>query len=119
MTSQRKILGTDLTQTRFDKSRQITANLRLNGYAWALLTCNPKKMRNPEIALSYAKQAVQKSNEQDANTLDTLAWAYFYTNQRVQAIETEKKASALVENQSSQFKEFNQNIEKFKVSIDK
>lgn len=91
----------------------------LNGYAWALLTCNPKKMRNPEIALSYAKQAVQKSNEQDANTLDTLAWAYFYTNQRVQAIETEKKASALVENQSSQFKEFNQNIEKFKVSIDK
>jgi tetratricopeptide (TPR) repeat protein len=68
----------------------------LNAYAWTLLTCKPVRFRDPEKALVLAKKAVAGSDGKHAGILDTLALAYFRTGDTAEAIETQRKAVALL-----------------------
>ncbi|MCP4247420.1 MAG: tetratricopeptide repeat protein [bacterium] len=68
----------------------------LNNYAWLLLTCDPGDLRDPEAALPIAQRAVEISDAQDADFLDTLALAQKMTGDLDQAIETQQKAVALL-----------------------
>jgi len=67
-----------------------------NAYAWLLLTCEPADLRNPDSALPMAKKAVEVSNRQVLNYLDTLALAYQMTGDIAQAIETQRETVALL-----------------------
>lgn len=67
----------------------------LNSYAWYLLT-SPAKMRNPKKALGLATKAVKKSEGRIARILDTLALAYYQTGAKAKALETQRKAVALL-----------------------
>ncbi len=72
------------------------ANARaLNAYAWALLTCEPADLRNPDAALANARRAVELDGGADAGTLETLALAFRMTGDLDQAIETQRNAVAL------------------------
>ncbi len=68
----------------------------LNSYSWYLLTCGPAKMRNPKKALGLATKAVKKSEGKSAGILDTLALAYYQTGDTAKALETQRKAVALL-----------------------
>ncbi len=71
----------------------------LNTYAWTLLKLNHESYRDPQAALQMALRSVALTNEKDSRNLDTLAWAYFQTDGKEKAIETQKKAiAALPEN---------------------
>ncbi|RMD91445.1 MAG: serine/threonine-protein kinase, partial [Calditrichaeota bacterium] len=87
-----------------------------NNFAWYLLTCEPPSLRNPEMALSYAKKAVEMSHKSDPNFLDTLALAYFQTGQTERAIQLEKKAVSLLISDSPLRKELEKNLAKFKAA---
>ncbi|RMD65948.1 hypothetical protein D6833_02140, partial [Candidatus Parcubacteria bacterium] len=86
----------------------------LNNYAWSLLTCEPASLRNPQLALTYAKRAVEKSQASDANILDTLAHAFFLTGDHERAIESEKKALALLPANSPLRGELQAALDRFK-----
>ena len=86
-----------------------------------LLTCKPEDLRDPELALSLAKRAVEKSDEKNqdshAGILDTLALAYFMTGDTAKAIETQVKALALLPNEdSSKRTEMETNMAKFRAA---
>ena len=68
----------------------------LNAYAWCLLTCGPVQLRDPRKALKLVEKAVAKSNGKHAGILDTLALAYHRTGDTAKAIETQRKAVALL-----------------------
>lgn len=68
----------------------------LNVYAWVLLTCQPVELRDPFTALNYAKRSAEITNWKNPVTLNTLAIAYHLTGDSANAIETAKKALALV-----------------------
>jgi serine/threonine protein kinase/tetratricopeptide (TPR) repeat protein len=76
----------------------------LNEYAFALSVFEPAGLRNPATALSYAKQAVEMSRENDPLYplyLDTLAWAYHQNGAQARALEWVEKSLARVESQSA------------------
>ena len=68
----------------------------LNTHAWALLTCEPADLRDPEAALPAAKRAVELSGGQNPAMLDTLALAHARTGDLDQAIETQRRAMAML-----------------------
>ena len=68
----------------------------LNAYAWELLISKSEQLRDPSKALPLAKKAVVKSDEKIAVILDTLGLAYFMTGDKLNAIETQRKAVALL-----------------------
>jgi tetratricopeptide (TPR) repeat protein len=65
-------------------------------YAWLLLTSPFADLRNPAAALPIVEKASQKRGGQIPRLLDMLALAQFGVGQRQQAIETEKRALALL-----------------------
>lgn len=67
----------------------------LNEYAWSLLTCEPRDLRQPAAALAYAKRAVEMSGGNEANVLDTLAMAYDANGDTNHAIELDERAIRL------------------------
>lgn len=67
----------------------------LNSYAWELLTCEPRELRDPELALRFAKEAVEKSGGRDADILDTLALALFETGEVARAVQVQEQAVRL------------------------
>jgi eukaryotic-like serine/threonine-protein kinase len=69
---------------------------RINDYPSSLLTCEPTDLRDPATALGYAKLAAERTRENDPNILKTLALAYHLTGDRKRAVETAKKALALL-----------------------
>ena len=96
----------ELIALRKQAAQQSDASaLKINQYAWVLLTCKPEDLRDPETALPIAKRAVEKSDENNqashAGILDTLALAYFMTGDTAKAIETQVKALALLPNEDS------------------
>ncbi len=71
-------------------------SLALNNYAWLLLTCEPDDLRDPEAALPIAQRAVEISDAQAPNILDTLSLAQKMTGDLDRAIETQREAVALL-----------------------
>jgi tetratricopeptide (TPR) repeat protein len=66
-----------------------------NNLAWLYATCDDLKFREPHAALEHAQLAVNLSDWKDANSIDTLAEAYFVNEAYQQAVETQEKALAL------------------------
>lgn len=60
----------------------------LTEYAWLLLTCEPVELRNPALALEYARRANGQTQETDLATLQVLALAYTRLNDPTRATET-------------------------------
>lgn len=65
-------------------------------YTYMLVAAPFKDLRNPAEALPYAQRSAQKSGGNNPQVLDILARAYYGIGNRARAIETEKKALALV-----------------------
>ena len=63
----------------------------LNNLAYFYATVKEKSLRNPVLALRYAKRAVKLSLGLNAAFLDTLASAYFSLNNKSKAIEIQRR----------------------------
>jgi tetratricopeptide (TPR) repeat protein len=85
-----------LSMSRDLASRPETTPDDLSQYALAFLTCEPDDLRDPAIALRYAKASVEKSGGSDSGNLDILAQAYFANHDLPNAIATEERALALL-----------------------
>ena len=68
----------------------------LNAYAWELLTIEPADLRDPAAALLIAQKAVEKSGGKEPAILDTLAKAWFDTDDAAKAVETLETAVSLL-----------------------
>jgi tetratricopeptide (TPR) repeat protein len=66
-----------------------------NGYAWLLLTIEPEELRDPATALPVAEKAVEMSERQNPDVLDTLAVAHSMLGNLDEAIAIEREALAL------------------------
>jgi serine/threonine protein kinase len=64
----------------------------LNDYAWALVSCQPEDLRQPAVALAFAKRAVAASAEPNPIHLHTLAWAHFRTGDPRAAVADAERA---------------------------
>jgi len=64
----------------------------LHAYAFELLNCEVKSLREPEMALLMARRVVAMDNGKDAGALQTLALAYQKTGIIDKAIETQRRA---------------------------
>ncbi len=67
-----------------------------NGCAWALLTCEPADLRDPEAALPLAIEANDATDHRNPMYLDTLSLAYHLNGDTAKAIENQKKAISLL-----------------------
>jgi tetratricopeptide (TPR) repeat protein len=75
-----------------------------NEYAWLALTCEPADLQEPASALRIALEAAELTHFENPNYLDTLALAYHRTGDTAKAIETQKKAIALLPEGPSQLR---------------
>ncbi len=71
----------------------------MNDLAWLLATCDDLKVRNGAGAVKFAEQAVAKTERKNANLLDTLAAAYAEAGQFGQAVNAQKEAMALLQDE--------------------
>ncbi len=71
----------------------------LNDLAWLLATCDDPKVRNGADAVKFAEQAVAKTDRKNPMILDTLAAAYAEAGQFDQAVNAQKEAIALLQNE--------------------
>jgi len=99
-------------QSRFEEARPLVSELialrrkqvesvtvsheALDWLARALLTCEPKDLRDPTAGLRIAEKAVEETGGQNYQALDTLALGYHKTDQIDRAVETQRKALALL-----------------------
>lgn len=72
-----------------------------NDYAWLLLNCEPRDMRDPTIALEAALSAVEKTNMRHPRFLKTLAQAYHANGDAEKAIVTLEQALSLLSSRES------------------
>jgi serine/threonine protein kinase len=68
----------------------------LNEYAWSLLTIEPAELRDPAAALQASMRSNAITGDTEPHYLDTLALAYHRTGNAAMAIETQRRALALV-----------------------
>jgi tetratricopeptide (TPR) repeat protein len=73
----------------------------LNNLAWLYATCEDERLRDPVRSLALAQRAA--GLETAAHILDTLAEAYFVNGRIDQAIETEKRALDLAQENRAYF----------------
>jgi hypothetical protein len=64
----------------------------LNDYAWHLVSCEPPDMRQPALALTFARRAVAASAGPNPVHLHTLAWALYRTGDPAGAIAAADRA---------------------------
>ena len=69
----------------------------LHAYAWELLNCEMPDLRDPETALPFAKEGVERNGARDVSMLETLARAYQKTGEFDLAVSTQRQAIALAE----------------------
>jgi len=69
--------------------------LMLNEIAWFILTGRSVEQRDLPLATRLARKALELSNEQDANILDTYARALWDAGERTEALDWQRKAAAL------------------------
>jgi non-specific serine/threonine protein kinase/serine/threonine-protein kinase len=67
-----------------------------NEYAWALATYEPEDLRNPALALTNARRALDLAGNKNPVYLHTLAWVYRGLGQRENAIQTLEQALSLM-----------------------
>ncbi len=66
----------------------------LNDYAWHLVSCEPPDLRQPALALTFARRAVDGATSPNPVHLHTLAWALYRTGDRPGAIAAAEQALA-------------------------
>ena len=71
-----------------------------NNVAWLFATTTDSEIRNPEKAIEYASKAVEATQGRNPGFLDTLAEAYYASNDFEKAIQTIQQAIALQPNES-------------------
>ena len=83
----------------YEKAIELRPNNRkaYNNLAWLLVTCEDQRYRDGERALKLIQTAVQLSNGDDPEILDTLAAVYAEFGQFGKAIETQSKALKISE----------------------
>jgi len=84
-----------------------------NNYAWALLTCEPAELQDPEEALKFALEANELGGFRKANHLDTLALAYHRTGRNAEAVDTQKKAIKRLPAGDDQLSEYEERLHEF------
>jgi hypothetical protein len=67
----------------------------MNEFSWNILTAPEIKSRDLDLALKTAKAAYDSSEGKDASIVDTYARALFDTGEMAKAIEYQKKAVGL------------------------
>jgi rhomboid protease GluP len=67
-----------------------------NNLAWLYATCEDRQFRNPKAALDHAMTAVKLTDGKQGEFIDTLAEALYVNGYYQQAVETQKKALALL-----------------------
>jgi tetratricopeptide (TPR) repeat protein len=65
-----------------------------NEYAWALVSYVPEDIRNPRVALTYARRALERASSPNPGYLHTLAWAHHLLGDNATAIATLEQALA-------------------------
>jgi eukaryotic-like serine/threonine-protein kinase len=88
----RPLLAEEIAEKKEKADRPEATVAELNEYAWRLLTCEIKDLRDADAALAVIKRATGKKGGDDAHVLDTLAVAYHDTGDLVRALETERIA---------------------------
>ena len=68
----------------------------MNDLAWFQLTREPADSRDPHAALKLAFEVAERTGYENPECLDTLSLAYHLTGDTAKAIETQKKAIALL-----------------------
>jgi tetratricopeptide (TPR) repeat protein len=63
-----------------------------NEYAWALVSTEVEEVRNPPLALRYARQAVERAGSPNPVYMHTLGWAQYRLGNRTEAIRTLEEA---------------------------
>ena len=66
----------------------------LNDYAWHLVSCEPPDLRQPAVALTFARRAVAASTSPNPVHLHTLAWALYRTGDAPGAVGAADRALA-------------------------
>ena len=90
----------------------------LQQYVWLLVTTPFEDLRSPARALPYALQLVEATKGTQPAMLDTLARAYFGAGDPGKAVETERRALALLPAQASSLrKELEDNLRKFEQAL--
>ena len=96
-TSEADTLVHELLDRRRSRAYQQNASpIDKNQYAWALLICRPVELRDPPTALRLSLEANEMTGDENTGFLDTLSLAYHRTGDTVKAIETQKRAIALL-----------------------
>ena len=96
-TEEARLLVAELLSLRRAAAEASEADARTkNTYAWAILTCEPADLQDPEDALEFAREANELTRFENPSYLDTLALAYHRTGQTATAIETQRKAISLL-----------------------
>ncbi|MHC4992134.1 MAG: tetratricopeptide repeat protein [Planctomycetota bacterium] len=67
----------------------------LSGTAWELLTVE-EELRDPVLAMTLARRAVEMTSYEDPNPLDTYALALFENGQEEEALQTQRRALELL-----------------------
>jgi len=83
----------------FRKAAESGSAESLNGLAWLLATCDDPKVRNGADAVKFAEQAVEKTDRKNPMILDTLAAAYAEAGQFDQAVNAQKEAMVLLQDE--------------------
>lgn len=95
----------------------------LQQYVWLLVTTPFEDLRSPARALPYAQQLVEATKGTQPAMLDSLARAQFGTGDAAKAVETERRALALLpavkpgETPSALRKELEENLKKFESAL--
>ena len=88
-----------------------------NTCAWDLLTCEPADLRDPESALRLAREAGAMTNNANPGDRDTLAMAYHLTGDHAKAVETQKKAVALLTPHEPRRDEYEAHLAQFEAAL--
>jgi len=86
---------------------------QLNACAVVLLNCPIKELCDPKQALAFAERANEATGHADAAFLNTLARALFDNGERNSAIETQRKAIALLSQESPLRADYEERLAKY------
>jgi len=92
----RKLYGEVISARREAAATLDASPSQLNDCALLLLTCKMEELRVPAEALKYARLASEATSGADPTILNTLARALFDTGAKVESVETQRKAIALL-----------------------
>jgi tetratricopeptide (TPR) repeat protein len=63
-----------------------------NEYAWALVSTEVDGVRNPALALEYARRAIERAGSPNPVYLHTLGWAQYRLGHKTEAVQTLEQA---------------------------